>query len=100
MFTVHKAYFTEHQLPSEGSSTVYAIISAGVLFSRISRVRHRENFHFSLCAVYRNGHITKIAKLSPSDMSEVPNHTPKSQKIMYAKYLAYTVDLYKIQELF
>ena len=29
--------------------TVYVVIFAVVLFSRISRVRHRENFHFNLC---------------------------------------------------
>ena len=57
--------------------TVYAVIFAGVLFSRISRVRHRENFHFSLCAIYSNGHITKIAKLSPREVPDLVQNRGK-----------------------
>ena len=52
-------------------NTVYTMIFAGVLFSRISRVHLRENFHFSLCAIYNNGHITKIAKLKPREVPDL-----------------------------
>ena len=49
----------------------------GVLFSRISRVRHRENFHFSLCAIYSNGHITKVAKLNPREVPDLVQNRGK-----------------------
>ena len=47
--------------------TVYAIYFARVLFSRISRVSDRENFHFTICFIDHNVNITKIVKLCPRE---------------------------------
>ena len=56
--------------------------SRGVLFSRVRR--HRENFHFSLCDIYSNGHITKIAKSNPR---EVPVLVQNRGKLCMGKVL-------------
>ena len=44
------------------------VIFAEVLFTRISRDRSRENFHFEqFMSIYSNENIRKIAKLSPRE---------------------------------
>ena len=65
---------------------LYLVIFMVVLVLRISWVSPRENFH-QYMTIHSNENITK---LSPC---EVPNIWPKSWKYLYAKYMAYTVDL-------
>ena len=65
-------------------STVYKVIFAVVLFSQISLVRPRKNFHFNLClysAVYTG--IKKPESFSHSGFSlkvarQLPLNTPKN----------------------
>ena len=73
-------------------NTVYVVIFAVVLFSRISRVRPREHFHFNICLFIvmktSTNRETKISRISPI--------SPKSRKYLCAKYMAY-VDAYQQQ---
>ena len=58
-------------------TTVYAIYFAGVLFSRISRVNLRENFHSYNVPIYSNGNITKIAKFSARELPDLVQNREK-----------------------
>ena len=67
------------------STTVYVVIFAVVLFSRISRVGPRENFHFRY-GYY--GNITKITKLSHQEFPYLVQHL---ENICTRNILPYTV---------
>ena len=67
--------------------TVYVVIFAVVLFSRISWVRPRENFHFNLC-LFIVMKTSENREIKPSRISEP---SPKLWKYLYAKIMAYTV---------
>ena len=60
------------------------VIFAVVLFSRISRVSPRENFHFNIWLFKSNENITKIVKLSHR---EFPHLVQQRENIKYEKYI-------------
>ena len=64
--------------------TAYVVIFT-VLFSRISRVRPRENFHFNIMFIYCNENIRKNAKLSPREFSHV--HVVQNHEIICTRKL-------------
>ena len=76
-----------HDLPF---ATVYVVIFAVVLLSRISRVRPRENFHFNLC-LFKVMKTSEYREIKPLQISKP---SPKPQKYLYAKTMAYTVFVY------
>ena len=58
-----------------------------VLFSRISRVSPRENFQFNIWLFI----VMKASQNRKIKPSQINQPSPKSQKYLYTKYMAYTV---------
>ena len=67
--------------------TVYVVIFAVVLFSRISRVRPHKHFHFNICIFI----VMKTSTNREIKLSRISPLSQKSLKYLCAKYLAYTV---------
>ena len=69
---------------------MYMVIFAVLLFSQISRVRPRKNFHFNLCLFI----VTKTSENGEINPSQISAPSPKSRKYLYAKMMAYTVGIF------
>ena len=90
----HSAFGSHHYwaLPNENATIVgkYCICGyfAVVLFSQISRVSPRENFHFNIWLFI----VMETAQKSQIKPSRISPPCPKSRKHLYAEYMAYQKD--------